>query len=71
MTDKVEQLKAKFSSLYYKGVNEAMSPSEDEATRKEFREVEDSLMGLMPEKEFQAFYDKVHKMAWAFGSQNY
>lgn len=71
MTDKVEQLKAKFSSLYYKGVNEVMSRTEDEATRKEFREVEDSLMGLMPEQEFLDFYDQVHTMAWNFGNQDY
>jgi len=68
---KVQELKNKFSSLYYKGVNEALSPLEDEAVRKEFREVEDSLMGLMEEQEFQDFYSEVHKMAWTFGSQEY
>lgn len=60
----VEQLKSKFASNYYKAVNEPLTPAQDKALREEFRELEDSLMGKMDEKDFQEFYDLVHKAAW-------
>ena len=67
----VEQLKSKFASNYFKAVNDALSPAEDQALSEEFRELEDSLMGLMDEKDFQEFYDLVHKAAWGGGQELY
>lgn len=65
MTDNtVEQLKSKFASNYFKAVNDALTPAQDKALREEFRELEDSLMGMMDEKDFQDFYDLVHEAAW-------
>lgn len=61
---KIDQLKSRFAEAYYKGVNEPLSKEEDEKLRAEFRELEDSLMGKMPEKEFQKFYQQVHNAAW-------
>lgn len=60
----LDQLKRQFAAAYHRGVNEALTPVEDEKLRTEFRELEDRLMGSMPEKEFQDFYEAVHNSAW-------
>ena len=67
----VSEMKSKFASNYFKAVNDALSPTEDQALREEFRELEYSLMGLMDEKGFQEFYDLVHKAAWGSGQELY
>lgn len=64
MKAQVEQLKSKFASNYYKAVNNPLSPEEDQKLREELRDLEDSLMGMMEEKDFQDLYDLVHKAAW-------
>lgn len=60
----IEDIKNKFAKNYHRAVNECLTASQDEQLRVEFRELEDSLMGMMNEKEFQEFYDLVHKSAW-------
>lgn len=60
----LDQLKSQFAAAYHRGVNEVLTPVEDEKLRTEFRELEDRLMGSMSEKEFQDFYAVVHNSAW-------
>lgn len=64
MKDQTENLKSAFARNYFKAVNEPLTLDEETSLREEFRELEDALMGRMPEKDFQEFYDLVHKAAW-------
>lgn len=65
-----EEAKSKFAKNYFSAVNEYLSKEEDEKLREELRELEWFLMGNLPEKEFQDFYELVHRTAWA-NSYNY
>jgi len=68
---KLEELKAQFAKVYYKGVNEALTPEQDEVLRAEFLDLESTLMGLMDEEDFLSFYDGVHHAAWGTHSSGY
>lgn len=60
----LEKTKSAFMANYYRAVNSCLTNTEEQLLRNEFRELEDSLMSIMPEDEFLVFYDLVHKMAW-------
>lgn len=58
------ELKSKFSSNYYRAVNDQLTAEEELDVRSQSKLLEDQLQRLMTSDEFETYYQEVHNSAW-------